>query len=144
MWSKKKPIPDLGDENTPIEEVRKFYKFWDNFESWREFSQYDEYDVTEAGDRYERRYMENENKNERKKHTKIERARLIKLVEISYRKDPRIRKELEFIEAEKQRVKDEKKAVKAARFEAKREVERMELEEKARVVEEAKEVTRLA
>ena len=38
MWSKKRPIPDLGDENTPIEEVRKFYKFWDNFESWREFS----------------------------------------------------------------------------------------------------------
>lgn len=101
MWSKKKPVPDIGDENTPIELVKKFYKFWDNFESWREFSQFDEYDVTEAADRYERRYMENENRNGRKKYMKAERARFIKLVELAYKKDPRIRKEQELIEAEK-------------------------------------------
>ena len=48
MWAKKKPTPNLGDLNTPIAEVKKFYKYWDNFESWREFSQYDEYDLNDA------------------------------------------------------------------------------------------------
>jgi len=43
-FSELKPLPDFGDENTPMEEVRKFYKFWDGFKTWREFSQYDEYD----------------------------------------------------------------------------------------------------
>ena len=57
-WAIKKPVPNLGDENTPLSEVKKFYKYWENFKSWREFSQYDEYDITEAQDRYERRYME--------------------------------------------------------------------------------------
>jgi hypothetical protein len=38
----------MGDINTPIEEVWKFYKYWDSFKTWREFSQYDEYDTEEA------------------------------------------------------------------------------------------------
>lgn len=74
----------------PIELVYKFYKYWDNFESWRDFSQYDEYDPREAQDRYERRYMENENKKIRAKYAKKERGRIIKLVETAYKFDPRI------------------------------------------------------
>ena len=61
MWSKKKPAPNFGDETTPLDEVKRFYKFWDSFQSWREFSQYDEYDVNDAQDRYEKRAMEREN-----------------------------------------------------------------------------------
>ena len=61
LWSKKKPVPTLGDDSTPISEVKKFYKFWDDFNSWREFCQYDEYKLDEAGDRNERRYMDKEN-----------------------------------------------------------------------------------
>ena len=26
-----KPVPNVGDKDTPMEDVRKFYKFWDNF-----------------------------------------------------------------------------------------------------------------
>jgi DnaJ family protein C protein 2 len=46
-------------------EVHKFYKFWNDFKSWRDFSQYDEHSadkIENAGDRYERRHMEKENK----------------------------------------------------------------------------------
>lgn len=37
-FAKKKPVPNLGDPNTPIADVFKFYKYWDAFDSWREFS----------------------------------------------------------------------------------------------------------
>jgi len=37
-FAKVKPVPDIGDENTPIAEVYKFYKYWDQFKTWREFS----------------------------------------------------------------------------------------------------------
>lgn len=45
IWSKKKPIPKLGDMNTPIEKVKRFYKFWYNFNSWRDFSTEGEYNL---------------------------------------------------------------------------------------------------
>jgi hypothetical protein len=53
-----KPVPKMGDMNTPIDDVYKFYKYWDLFKTWREFSQYDEYDTEEAQDRYEKRWMD--------------------------------------------------------------------------------------
>lgn len=108
MWSKKKPCPSFGDDDTPLAEVKAFYKFWDNFQSWREFSQYDEYDVNDANDRYEKRYMEAENRRCRKEHVNAERKRLINLTETAYNNDPRILKELKLIEEEKQRKKQEK------------------------------------
>lgn len=109
MWSVKKPVPNLGDANSPMKDVKKFYKFWLDFKTWREFSQYDEYDLEEAHDRYERRYMENENKKGRKKYEKAERRRLGKLYEMAYNNDPRIQKELKEIEEEKQRIKQEQR-----------------------------------
>jgi DnaJ family protein C protein 2 len=47
-FSTKKPVPSIGDINTDMAEVKKFYRFWDNFKTWREFSQYDEYDLEDA------------------------------------------------------------------------------------------------
>ncbi len=124
MWAKKKPVPSLGDDETPLSEVKKFYKYWDNFQSWREFSQYDEYNLEEAQDRYERRYMEKENKKLRAEHEKKERARIITLTERCYNNDPRIRREREAAEAERQRKKDEKKAHRAERHNEKAEMHR--------------------
>ena len=63
--------------------------------------------MSEAQDRYERRYMENENKKIRSKYENKERARLIKLYETEYNNDPRVKAELEKIEAEKQKRKEE-------------------------------------
>ena len=85
-----RPVPDLGDLNTPIEEVWRFYKYWDSFKTWREFSQYDEYDTEEAQDRYEKRWMEQQNRRGRKGYEKDERKRLIKMSTRCYDFDPRI------------------------------------------------------
>lgn len=60
MWSVKRPHPKLGNKDTPIAEVRAFYKFWDNFETWREFAQHDEHDedaIEQAQERAEKRWM---------------------------------------------------------------------------------------
>ena len=79
-----KPIPDIGDINTSMDEVYKFYRYWDNFKTWREFSQYDEYDTEDAQDRYEKRWMEQQNKKGRKVYEKDERKRLIKMATRCY------------------------------------------------------------
>ena len=47
--------------------------------------------------------MEKENKKLRKEHEKAERARLIKLVDLAYQNDPRIREEQKLIEEEKRK-----------------------------------------
>jgi DnaJ homolog subfamily C member 2 len=36
-----KKCPPLGNNDTDVATVNKFYGFWTNFESWREFSKYD-------------------------------------------------------------------------------------------------------
>ena len=92
-FSNIKPTPDLGNKETDIESVRNFYTFWDNFDTWREFSQHDEHNTEDAHDRYEKRWMEKENRSQRKKHDKVERKRVLDLVETAYRLDPRIRAE---------------------------------------------------
>ena len=45
-FSKKRPVPLLGDINSAKHETDKFYEFWYNFESWRVFNYLDEEDVT--------------------------------------------------------------------------------------------------
>jgi hypothetical protein len=45
IWSKRKPIPKIGDMNTPIEKVKRFYKFWFNFVTWRDFAAEGEYNL---------------------------------------------------------------------------------------------------
>ena len=34
----KKPVPELGDLETPIAQVFRFYDYWIKFESWRDFT----------------------------------------------------------------------------------------------------------
>lgn len=150
-FAKKKPVPNIGNPETPLAEVNKFYKYWDNFDTWREFSQYDEYNLEEAGDRYERRYMEQENKKLRAVHEKAERKRLIKLAELAYNNDPRIRMEKELQEAEKLRKKLEKREFKAQKAreaeEREKEVQRkkeLEEQEKQQAIEKEKELKKQA
>jgi len=146
QWAKKKPVPQLGNDKTPIKKVLKFYKFWDSFETWRDFSCHDEYDVEEAQDRYERKYMQNENAKIRSKYIKTERGRLNELYRIAYRNDPRIKRHNEEEEKEKELKKKEKfdKKQKAREEKSRKENEtRFRMEEEKRKLEEAKQRERL-
>lgn len=85
------PVPEIGDMNTPMDEVESFYKYWDTFESWRDFSGVDaEHKPDDAQSRDEKRWMQKENEKNGKKLKKKEMDRLIRLVASAKEKDPRI------------------------------------------------------
>ncbi|CAD6264023.1 unnamed protein product [Miscanthus lutarioriparius] len=107
-WSVAQPIPSLGDDTTPVEEVDKFYNFWYNFKSWREFPDDDEYDLQQGESREHKRWMERQNAKLQEKAKKAEYARVRTLVDNAYKKDPRIQRRKEEEKAEKQRRKEVK------------------------------------
>ena len=49
-FSKKEPVPMLGDIDSSKEDVEGFYDFWYNFDSWRSFEYLDK-EVNEGSDR---------------------------------------------------------------------------------------------
>jgi DnaJ homolog subfamily C member 2 len=111
------PVPPLGDSDTPIEEVNKFYEYWVNFESWRDFSiQAAEHDLEDAEDRHHKRWMEKENAKKVKDLKKSEYRRLSRLVDNARAADIRIRRA-------RQAEVDAKKAKKEARLQEKRDAE---------------------
>ena len=69
--------------------------------------------MNDAQDRYKKRYMEKENKKLRREHELKERRRIMNLTDLAYKNDPRIQEELKQIEAEKERLKEEKRAYRA-------------------------------
>lgn len=83
-WSSKKPVPDLGSLTTDMREVQRFYRFWEHFDSIRDFAIKDEYDIAEAECREERRWMERQNQKIRKKYTRDEKQRIVKLTHLAY------------------------------------------------------------
>jgi len=132
-WSERKPVPDLGDENTSYDTVDAFYEFWHGFETWRDM---DEVIKEEEGDdcfmaledadsREERRWMERENEKLRSKHRKAERQRVLKLVSSAEQCDPRVQaeKDRKWAVYEAQRAEKESKRLESER-EAREEQER--------------------
>jgi len=86
-----KPVPELGDLATPIADVYKFYDYWINFESWRDFTGVNcEHNPDDAQSREEKRWMQKENERITKKLKKNEMDRIIQLVMLAQKKDPRI------------------------------------------------------
>lgn len=133
-WSNKRPVPELGDASTKMQQVRKFYDFWFSFSTWREFAQDDEFDLADAECREERRWMERQNQRGRKKLQAAENARLLKLTQTAERCDPRVRAEREAKAAEKAAAKEAKERERKAEEDKKREA----AEEKRRQEEEEK------
>ncbi|CAO2034686.1 unnamed protein product [Urochloa humidicola] len=140
-WSVTQPIPSLGDDATPVEEVDKFYNFWYNFKSWREFPDDDEYDLEQAESREHKRWMERQNAKLQEKAKKAEYARVRTLVDNAYKKDPRIQRRKDKEKAEKQRRKEAKYLAKKQQEE---EVARAAEEERKRKEEEAKKAAEAA
>ena len=111
-WSKRTPVPTLGDDTTDISKVLKFYQFWDNFDSWREFTHEEEYDIEQAESRYEKRYMERENRRMKSHLYKKEKTRISTLATLAYDNDPRIQKMLQDKEEERLKAKEAKRMAK--------------------------------
>ena len=112
IWSKKKPVPKIGDMNTPLDKVRKFYKFWSNFQSWRDFSVEGEYDLEEATSRFEKRQMLKENRKMKAALIKEEKMRIDNLTNIAYKRDPRIIEEEKRIQKEREEEKRQRAILK--------------------------------
>ncbi|KAF6151904.1 hypothetical protein GIB67_010478 [Kingdonia uniflora] len=124
-WSASQPVPSLGDDNTPIDDVDIFYDYWYSFKSWREFPHADDFDLEQAESRDHKRWMERQNAKLREKARKEEYARVRTLVDNAYKRDPRITKR-----------KEEEKANKKKKKEAKFMARKLEEEEAARVAKE--------
>jgi len=99
-----------------MDDVDKFYKFWDDFKTWREFTQHDEHDPNDAQDRFEKRWMEQQNIKGRKGYQKEERKRLMKLYSQAYERDPRVKAQLAKEKAEIENAKNAKKLAKQQRW----------------------------
>ena len=112
IWSKKKPVPKLGDMNTPLEKVKKFYKFWSNFQSWRDFSVEGEFDLEEATSRFEKRQMLKENRKMKAALLKEEKMRIDNLTNIAYKRDPRIIEEENRLKKEREEEKRQRAILK--------------------------------
>lgn len=112
MWSEIKPPPLLGEDDADIAEVDTFYNFWFEFKSWRDFSANDEYDLEDASDRYERRWMEQQNAKERKSLMKEHLKTVRKLTQLAFDRDPRLARQ-------RAAEREAKEAKKKEKFEAK-------------------------
>ncbi|KAL7438068.1 hypothetical protein ACHAXM_006023 [Skeletonema potamos] len=116
--------PPFGDDDTPIEEVHKFYEFWVHFESWRDFSlkaeKETDHDLEAADSRDEKRWMKQEIDRKVKKMKKEEMARINLLVERAMAADPRLTREKKREKFEKERQAEVKRKAEMEKAEAER------------------------
>ncbi|GMJ14357.1 ZUOTIN-RELATED FACTOR 1a, gonidialess A/Zuotin related factor A1 [Hibiscus trionum] len=140
-WSVTQPIPTLGDDSSSLKDVDNFYNFWYSFKSWREFPNEDEYDLEQAESRDHKRWMERQNAKLSEKARKEEYARIRTLVDNAYKRDPRILRRKEEAKAEKQRKKEAKVRAKQLQEE---EAARAAEEERRRKEEEEKRAAEVA
>lgn len=88
-FSKKQPVPKIGNDNSTKEEVEEFYNFWYNFDSWRSFEYLDEDVPDDNESRDQKRHMERKNNNARKKRKNEDVQRLRQVVDQALKQDPR-------------------------------------------------------
>lgn len=133
-WCVSDRVPELGDDKADMKDVDRFYDFWYSFKSWRDFSFDLEYDTDQAECREEKRWMERQNSKSVKAKKLEENARIRRLVDLSFKHDPRLVRARQAVkdkknaekEKRKQKVEDAAKLVKD-----KEEKDRIETEHKA-------------
>ncbi|KAJ2159636.1 Zuotin [Coemansia sp. RSA 552] len=94
------PVPTLGDDSAPREDIETFYEFWYAFDSWRSFEYLDKDDVEGGGNRDDKRYIEGKNRKMRATRKKEDSLRLRNLVDAAMKTDPRMAR---FREEDKQK-----------------------------------------
>ncbi|KAJ2660975.1 hypothetical protein IWW48_002680 [Coemansia sp. RSA 1200] len=104
-FSKKQPVPQLGNMGTRREEMEAFYRFWANFDSWRTFEYLDK-EKEHVENREEKRWLDKKNRAERARRKTEDNKRVSSLVQQAMSLDPRIEvyKEHERREKEKKRL----------------------------------------
>ncbi|KAH9968062.1 DnaJ domain-containing protein [Russula dissimulans] len=141
-FSRKQPVPLLGEYLDSKEKVEGFYDFWYNFDSWRSFEYLDK-EVNEGSDnRDDKRYTEKKNKTERARRKKEDTARLRNIVDVALSVDPRIKR----IKQEEKDAREAKRKNKAGPgggpSKAQAEEEKRRAEEEAKAKEEAEKVAK--
>jgi DnaJ homolog subfamily C member 2 len=108
--------PSFGDDETPLEQVHAFYDYWIHFESWRDFSMEaakltnnQNFDADNVDSRYEKRFIQKEIDRKAKALKRDEMARINLLVERSMAADPRLKREKQKIQDEKERIERERR-----------------------------------
>lgn len=136
-WSTDDRVPVLGDDNTDMDTVEKFYNFWYSFKSWRDFSFDLEYDTDQAQCREEKRWMERQNAKSVKGKKVEESIRIRKLVDLAHKHDPRLQRMRSAAKEQKDARKQEKKRRAEEQAQAERErQEREKVEAERKAVEE--------
>ncbi|EIW79835.1 DnaJ-domain-containing protein [Coniophora puteana RWD-64-598 SS2] len=144
-FSKKQPVPMLGQYEDGKAAVEGFYNFWYDFDSWRSFEYLDK-EVNEGSDsRDDKRYTEKKNKSERARRKKDDTARLRNLVDLAMNVDPRIKRirqeEKEAREAKKKAA-NQKVGGPAKKTKAEEEAEKKKAEEEKKAKEEEEKAAR--
>jgi DnaJ family protein C protein 2 len=113
-WSAVPEVPSLGDETTPLTDVKRFYDEWRAFRSWRDFSNEVELqEIDEGMMREEKRYYQRENQRLLDKMNQAELKRVRSLVDRAMKNDPRLRRAREAEDAARQQALAQRAAARA-------------------------------
>ncbi|OJJ50638.1 hypothetical protein ASPZODRAFT_126537 [Penicilliopsis zonata CBS 506.65] len=134
-FSKKQPVPTLGNEDSTKEEVEGFYDFWYNFDSWRTFEYLDEDVPDDNENRDQKRHVEKKNANARRKRKTEDNTRLRHMIDECLANDERIKKFRQQARAGKDKKRLEKEA-EAKRLAEEKEKARVEEEQRKKEAEE--------
>ncbi|XP_953068.1 DNA-binding chaperone, putative [Theileria annulata] len=144
-WSRVKPVPLLGTNESDDDYVEEFYEFWRCFETLRTFSHAAPHLLEDAESREEKRWMERENLKVQKKLIKKEQLRIQKLIDITQQYDPRLKRRQDRIRNEKlikQKQAQEAKLLELKRIELEKEQQRLELEKLTEKIKFQKQITK--
>ncbi|KAJ2460680.1 hypothetical protein GGF42_000686 [Coemansia sp. RSA 2424] len=143
-FSRRQPVPLLGDLSTSRDDMEAFYRFWSSFDSWRLFDYLDKV-KEQTENREEKRWQEKKNKAERARLKREDNKRISDLVQQAMALDPRVEMYKEQERQDKERKRLEREAIarqagleRALAEDKRAQQQKQEAEDKSRLVAEEK------